>query len=86
MYLTAQIAVENHPNALTLPPEAVYRDEKGEPHVYRVEQNKATAADVKLGIQTKARVEILSGVNEGDTVILTGGYGLPDQADVQIKP
>jgi membrane fusion protein, multidrug efflux system len=86
MYLTAEIGVEKHPNALTLPPEAVYRDEKGEPHVYRVEQNKATAADVKLGIQTKARVEILSGVNEGDTVILTGGYGLPDQADVQIKP
>jgi membrane fusion protein (multidrug efflux system) len=86
MYLTAQIAVENHPNALTLPPEAVYRDEKGDPHVYRVEQNKATAADVKLGIQTKDRVEILSGVNEGDTVILSGGYGLTDQADVQIKP
>ena len=86
MYLSAQIAVENHPNALTLPPDAVYHDEKGDPHVYRVEQNKATAADVKLGIQTKERVEILSGVNEGDTVILSGGYGLPDQADVQVKP
>ncbi len=86
MYLTAEIAVENHPDALTLPPDAVYRDDKGDPRVYRVEQNKATAADVKLGIQTKDRVEILSGVNEGDTVILSGGYGLPDQADVQIKP
>ena len=85
-YLTAEIAVENHPNALTLPPEAVYRDEKGDPQVYRLEQNKTTATDVKLGIQNKDRVEILSGVNEGDMVILSGGYGLTDQADVQVKP
>ncbi len=86
MYLSAQITVEDHKNALTAPAEAIYRDEKGQPHVYRVEKDTATAVDVKLGIQTKDRAEILTGVNEGDTVILTGGYGLPDTAKVHAKP
>lgn len=86
MYLSAKIAVEDHKNALTAPSEAIYHDEKGQPHVYRVEKNAATAVVVKLGIQTKDRAEILTGVNEGDTIILTGGYGLPDTAKVHSKP
>jgi RND family efflux transporter MFP subunit len=86
MYLSAQITLDVHKNALTVPVEAVYRDEKGEPHVYRVEKDTATAAAVTLGIQMKDRVEILTGVNEGDTIILTGGYGLPDKAKVHAKP
>lgn len=85
MYLTAQIAVADHRNALTTLPEAIYRDEKGQPHVYRVEKDKATATDVTLGIQNKDSVEIVSGVNEGDTIILTGGYGLPDTAKVHLQ-
>jgi multidrug efflux pump subunit AcrA (membrane-fusion protein) len=70
---------------LTIPAEALYRDEKGDPQVYVVEGEKATAADVKVGIQGKERVEILEGVKEGDTVIRTGGYGLPDTAKVHVK-
>jgi RND family efflux transporter MFP subunit len=85
MYLTAEIAVADHKNALTTPREAIYRDEKGQAHVYRVEKDKATAIDVTLGILNKDRVEILSGVAEGDTIILTGGYGLPDTAKVHIQ-
>jgi RND family efflux transporter MFP subunit len=85
MYLTAQIAVEDHKNALTVPAEAIYRDEKGQPHVYRVEKDTATAVDVMLGIQGKDRIEILSGVNDGDTIILSGGYGLPDTSKVHAK-
>jgi RND family efflux transporter MFP subunit len=86
MYLSAEITLENHKNALTAPAEAIYRDEKGQPHVYRVENGTATAVDVALGIQTKDRVEFLTGVNEGDTIILTGGYGLPDTSKVHAKP
>lgn len=85
MFLTTQVAVEDHKNALTIPAEALYRDEKGDPQVYVVEGEKATAADVKVGIQGKERVEILEGVKEGDTVIRTGGYGLPDTAKVHVK-
>ena len=86
MYMSAQVPIEMHAKALGVPPEAVYRDDQGAPRVFRVEQDNATAVPVLLGITTTDRVELLSGVNEGDTVILTGGYGLHDKAKVKIKP
>jgi len=86
MYLSAQITIEDHKNALIVPAESIYRDEQGQPHVYTVAKDTATLVNVTLGIQTKDRVEILSGVNEGDTIVLAGGYGLPDKAKVHTKP
>jgi RND family efflux transporter MFP subunit len=85
MFLTAQVAVATHKNALVVPPQAIYRNEKGEPQVYRVVQDNATAAPVTLGIETQNGVELLSGVNEGDTIILTGGYGLSEKAKIKAK-
>lgn len=86
MYLTAQVPVEKHANALMVPPQSIYHDEAGATQVYVVEGDTAKAAPVKVGIQTPARVEILSGVKAGDTVILTGGYGLGDTTKVKIQP
>src|SRR5579859_1693487 len=85
MYLSAQVPVQTHENALTVPPEAIYHNDSGQTRVYKVEGDTAKAVEVKLGIETKDRVEILSGVNNGDTVILTGGYGLGDTTKVKIK-
>lgn len=87
MYLSAQVPVDHHLNALVVPPDAVYRNAKSEARVFVVNQkDEAHAVPVKLGIETKERVEILEGVKEGDTVILTGGYGLGEEARVQVKP
>jgi membrane fusion protein, multidrug efflux system len=85
MFLNAQVPIETHAQALVVPPQAIYRDQQGQPRVYRVEQNKATAVAVQLGIETQDRVELLGGVKEGDQVILTGGYGLGDTAKIKIK-
>lgn len=85
MYLNAQVPVQTHENALTVPPEAIYHNDSGQTRVYKVEGDTAKAVEVKLGIETKDRVEILSGVNNGDTVILTGGYGLGDTTKVKVK-
>ena len=55
--------------------------------MYIVQQDSATAVPVKLGIETKDRVELADGaVKEGDSIILAGGYGLSDQAKIQTKP
>ncbi|HKV04827.1 MAG TPA: efflux RND transporter periplasmic adaptor subunit [Candidatus Acidoferrales bacterium] len=85
MFLTAETAVDTHAHSLVVPPEAVYRDQSGEPRVFIVNQTTATATPVTLGIETKDRVELQAGVREGDTVILTGGYGLGDKAQIQAK-
>lgn len=85
IFLSAEIPVETHAHALCVPPEAVYRDESGQTRVYVVKDGAATAAPVTLGIETKSLVELASGATEGETVILTGGYGLGDTAKVQIQ-
>jgi membrane fusion protein (multidrug efflux system) len=85
-FLNAEIAVETHSRAMTVPPEAIYRDRTGQPRVFVVQQDSATAVPVKLGIENKDRVELTDGrVQEGDRVILSGGYGLADQAKIQTK-
>ncbi len=85
MFLSAQVPIETHKNALVVPPQAIYRDEQGKAQVYVVEGDNATATDVELGIETQSGDEIVSGVKEGDTIILTGGYGLADKAKIKIK-
>jgi membrane fusion protein, multidrug efflux system len=85
IFLTAQVAIETHKQALTVPPQAIYRNEEGQPRVFRVDKDNATAVQVTLGIETPDRVELLSGVDEGDSVILTGGYGLGDKAKIKVK-
>lgn len=85
MYLTAQVPVEKHGNALTVPPQSIYHDETGATQVYVVQGDTAKAVPVKIGIQTSTRVEILSGVKAGDTLILTGGYGLGDTTKVKVQ-
>lgn len=86
MFLTAQLPIETHLKALVVPPPAVYRDEQNQPHVYRVNGDSAEAVAVKLGLESPTQVELLSGVKEGDTVILTGGYGLAARAKIKVKP
>ena len=38
-----------------------------------------------LGLELEDQVEVLSGIHEGETVILTGGYGLGDKAKIKVK-
>lgn len=86
MFLTAQVPLETHVKALVVPPQAVYRDQKGQPQVYRLQGEIVEAVPVKLGLETRDRVELLSGVEAGETVILAGGYGLSARARVRVKP
>lgn len=84
-YLSVALPMKENGSQLIVPRQAIYPDEAGEPHVYRVKGEDAESVAVELGVQTKDSVEVLSGVSDGDTVIVTGGYGLPEKAKVHIK-
>jgi RND family efflux transporter MFP subunit len=86
VFLGVQVPLETHRNVLVVPPQAIYRDQSGNPQIYRVQGENAEAAPVTLGLETKDRVELLSGAQERETVILTGGYGLPEKAKIKVKP
>ena len=84
-YLSVEIPLKVNTPRLVVPKQAVYPDESGEPHVYKVSGDEAESVAVQVGVQTKDMAEIASGVQEGDTVIVTGGYGLPEKAKVHVK-
>ncbi len=73
--------VEIHENVLTIPQIAVVDGEI----VYVANGNMAEKRDVVLGIQNAEMVEIVSGLREGDLVIVEGNYSMDDGVEIEIK-
>lgn len=63
--------------ALQIPVSALYRD-GGDWAVFRIENETARVTPVEIGHMTDRRAEILSGLSEGDQVILYPGDALQD--------
>ncbi len=80
MYAQARLAIGQRKGALTVPPSAVARDEKGEAAVYVVNGGTAQRVPVKVGLETRDAVEILSGVSDGQSILVTGVHGLGEKA------
>jgi membrane fusion protein, heavy metal efflux system len=85
-YLSIDLPLKEKGPRLLVPRQAIYPDESGEPHVYKVVGDEVVALAVKPGVQSGDKAEILEGVQEGDTVVVTGGYGLPEKSKVHVKP
>ncbi len=60
--------------SLTLPVDAVIRDGKGATVWIQTGKNTFKSAMVQTGIESGDRIEIISGLKEGDVVVLTGAY------------
>ena len=58
-------------NVLQIPKGAVYSDTQGE-YVYVLRDKKATRVDIKVGVYNTEMIEVISGLNEGDVVIVAG--------------
>ena len=70
MYAETEIALAQRNDALTLPSQAVVHGE-GLPYVLAVDDKKVTKKTVTLGIEGPDKVEIRSGLLEGETVIVS---------------
>jgi RND family efflux transporter MFP subunit len=79
MFAEARIAVAEHANALVVPPSAIVRDQRGAA-AYVVSGGIARRTAVKVGLEKRDAVEILSGLAEGQTVLTSSVYGLGEQA------
>jgi RND family efflux transporter MFP subunit len=78
MYAQARIHLADHPRALTVPPAAVVRDQRGAA-VYVVDRDTARRTSVTIGIENPDAIEILSGVSENQKILVSATYGLGDQ-------
>jgi RND family efflux transporter MFP subunit len=80
MYARVSIITANKRDALAVPANAVV-DVNGRRGVYVAgEDNTARFRAIRVGIEEPALVEVLDGVEEGETVVTTGAAGLTDGA------
>ena len=69
MYATVVLKVDQHPNALSIPIEAV-SNAKASTVLVLNRDHQIEERLVRLGLQTCDRYEVLSGLNEGDLVVI----------------
>jgi HlyD family secretion protein len=79
MYGTATITLEPMSHSLTLPPACVM-EHSGQTHgvVYVVREGLARRCEVELGADNGKRIEVLSGVEANDAVVVRSGAPLED--------
>ena len=70
MYTESEISLHQAANALTLPLEAVVRNGDDATVLEVNSKNTIEERHIKLGLEDSARVEVLSGLSEGDRVII----------------
>lgn len=72
-------------DALAIPEQAVLKVPDGGASVMLVnKEGKAEKKDVTTGIVSGDKIQIIKGLLEGETVITTGAYGLPDGTQVKV--
>jgi multidrug efflux system membrane fusion protein len=86
-FATIKIETESHEDAIVIPEEAVRPTEQGF-IVYTLDESPegpvARANVVKLGLRTRGKVEILSGLEKGQKIAVLGSDALYDGAKVQV--
>ena len=87
-WVRVRIASEERTNRLAAPLASVVKTSDGGTVVALVEGGKATQKPVKTGLRDGGLVEIEgAGLNEGQTVVTLGAYGLPKETKVRVvKP
>lgn len=81
--VTATVVLGEHANAVVVPEESVVLRPAGQV-VYVLQGNKAAQRVVQVGIRQDGMAEILSGVQQGETVVVDGAGFLTDQAPVVV--
>ncbi|MBM6614528.1 HlyD family efflux transporter periplasmic adaptor subunit [Desemzia sp. RIT804] len=76
--IDAEITTNTSENALTIPIEALVYNNENEPFVYTVENDVVQNTPVEIGIQSTTKVEILSGLTAGDTIVLSPNENVKD--------
>ena len=74
----------NRRTALHVPTEAVLTGEGDEKHVFVVREDKAVRVAVETGLVGRSDTEIVSGLNEGDRVVVKGQSYLADGDPVRV--
>lgn len=84
MFARAEIRTDYHADALVMP-RAALLEEEGKYYAVAVRDGKAHRVEISRGFQDGDRIEVLSGLVQGDLVVIEGAYALAQDAPVQIS-
>jgi multidrug efflux pump subunit AcrA (membrane-fusion protein) len=84
LYAQATITLEKKNNALVVPVQALNQGDQNTVYVVN-SSNKVEVRPVTLGIQTADDAEILSGLKEGESIVVSDRSGLKAGQEVQPK-
>ncbi|MBX2968747.1 MAG: efflux RND transporter periplasmic adaptor subunit [Cyclobacteriaceae bacterium] len=80
-FVRVELILQTIDNAILVPSEAVVPELSGH-KVYLSKAGKATEVKVEIGLRTDRSVEIVTGLNQGDTLITTGMLQMRNGLDV----
>ena len=83
MFATIRIVTDRRQDVLVIPKKALLL-ETDEDDVFIVREGKAERVRVSLGYVDGDRVEVLSGLTDGDLVVTVGHQGLKENAEVRV--
>jgi HlyD family secretion protein len=79
------VITAEHPNALTVPREAVRADRNGSRYVFRVEDEELKRVPVETAVSSLTRIEVTKGLKEGDRVALASIFGHELKEGMRVK-
>lgn len=82
-FASVTIQLTEKPQALLLPAQAIIPQAKGK-RVIRYKDGKAEFIEVTTGTRTADQVEVISGLNAGDTIVVSGLMSIRPNASVQL--
>jgi membrane fusion protein (multidrug efflux system) len=84
-FVTVDITRETREGTLVLPKEAVVRELK-KAHVFVAAGDLAEKRDVELGLEEGAILEIVAGLEAGESIVVAGQGGLKNGAKIRVLP
>jgi HlyD family secretion protein len=86
MTVQLSITARSDKDAVVVPASAVFKDEGGADYVVLAgTDSHAHFKIVSVGIRNTELVQITDGVKDGDSVITSGGYALPDKTQIKVE-
>ena len=79
MFVNAVLHLQQHPNALVIPPAAIVTAQNGNTKaVYVHDQGQVRLVPIKTGIDDGVWLEVVEGLNGGEEIVVVGKGGLTD--------
>ncbi|RKY31299.1 MAG: hypothetical protein DRP67_02815 [Candidatus Omnitrophota bacterium] len=84
MFARMKIIVKERKNALIISDKSIFKEDS-KFFVWVVKNGKVSKRYVEKGIEEEGKVEILSGLKEGEEVVIEGGIGLKEGMEVEVR-